>query len=160
MSAAVSLSEELDRDVVRTTVLLRTVTVVCPHCGRERTGTLVDGDDGTAHVECHSCHRIHRPDVLDIPPQCAIDHAREMAIWHGRAALRGAEASRGCTSLAYACFRRLRPELTTIGKARLVNQLLDELDGAPTAAQRSMLVQLCGAMGLSAAQVCGLIAVR
>jgi hypothetical protein len=160
MSAAVSLSEELDRDVVRTTVLLRTVTFVCPHCGGERLGTLVDGDDGTAHVECHTCTRIHLPKILDVPPQCSVDHAREMAVWHGRAALRNAEASRGCTSLAYACFRRLRPELTTMGKARLVNQLLDELGGSPSPAQRSMLTQLCGAMGLSAAQVCGLIAVR
>jgi transcription elongation factor Elf1 len=161
MSAAMSLEELYDEAVarsLRTTVLFRLVDFVCPDCGDERSGAHVDGDDGITYVECSTCHHDFDVSVLRVPTQARLDAWRADAVLHGTTALQCADGVHRCSYLALASCRRLAPELTSIGKTRLLDELVRAIDGEPNQAQRGILVELGVALGLPAPVINGYLA--
>lgn len=162
MSAAFSLEEPFEEIVVptlHTTVLFRAVDFVCPHCGDERVGAHVDGDDGITYVECFDCKREFDVSVLRVPTQSRIDAWRADAVLHGTTALQCADGVHRCSYLAEASFRRLAPELTPVGKTRLLVELARSIDGELTDAHRGVLVELGVALGLTAPVVNATVAI-
>ena len=163
MSAALSLEEQFEESVVptlRSTLLFRFVDFVCPHCGDERSGAHVDGDDGTTYVECGECRREFDVSVLRVPTQARLDTWRADAVLHGSTALQCADGVHRCPYLAEASCRRLGPELTLIGKTRLLDELVRSVDGDLTNAHRVVLVELGVALGIDAASIKGWLALR
>ena len=163
MSAAMSLEEQYGEPVVhtlRTTVLFRLVDFVCPHCGDERSGAHVDGDDGVTFVECCDCHREFDVAVLRVPTQARLEAWRADAVLHGTTALQCADGVHRCSYLAEASCRRLASELTPIGKTRLLDQLVRSIGGEFTDAHRTVLVELGVALGLTAPMINGYLALR
>ena len=130
MSAAMSLEEEYGEPVaqtLRTTVLFRLLDFVCPHCGDERSGAHVDGDDGVTFVECCDCHGEFDVSVLRIPTRARLEAWRADAVLHGTTALQCADGVHHFSCLAEASCRRLASELTPIGKTRLLDNLLVDI---------------------------------
>jgi transcription elongation factor Elf1 len=163
MSAAMSLEEHFEQPVfhtVNTTVLFRRVEFVCPHCGDERPGALVDGDDGTAYVECCSCHHEFDGSVLRVPTRARLDAWRADAVLHGTTALQCADGVHRCSCLALASCRRLAPELSPIGKTRLLDELVRSVDGELTTAHRGVVLELGIALVLPAPVINGYLALR
>jgi hypothetical protein len=161
MSAAFSLEEPFEETAVRTvrtTVLFRMVEFVCPHCGEERSGAHVDGDDGVTYVECFECAREFDNSVLRVPTRARLAAWRDDAVLHGTTALECADGIHRCSFLAEASCRRLAPELTPIGKTRLLDELVRAIGGEPTDAQRRVLVELGAALGLTAPMINGYLA--
>lgn len=163
MSAAMSLEEQHSEPVVntlRTTVLFRLVEFVCPHCGDERSGAHVDGNDGITFVECCDCHREFDVSVLRVPTRALLDAWRADAVLHGTTALQCADGVHRCSYLAEASCRRLAPELTPIGKTRLLDELVRSVGGELTDAHRTVLVALGVSLGLTAAVINGYLALH
>lgn len=163
MSAAMSLEEQYDEAVartLRTTVLFRLVEFVCPDCGEERIGAHVDGDDGVTYVECCTCHHELDASVLRVPTQARLEAWRSDALLHGSTALQCADGAHRCSYLAEASCRRLAPELTPIGKTRLLDELVRTVGGELTSAHRGVLVELGVALGLSSAVINGYLALH
>lgn len=161
MSAAMSLEEQYDEAVarkLRTTVLFRLLDFVCPQCGDERTGAHVDGNDGVTYIECCDCHHEFDVSVLRVPTQARLDSWRADAVLHATTALQCADGVHGCSYLALASCRRLAPELTGIGKSRLLDEVRRSVGGEPTAAQRGIIVELGVALGLPAPVINGYLA--
>ena len=163
MSAAMSLEEQFEQPVahtVNTTVLFRHVEFVCPHCGDERPGALVDGTDGTAYVECCACHHELDVSVLRVPTRARLETWRADAVLHGTTAMQCADGVHGCSCLALASCRRLAPELSPIGKTRLLDEIVRSYAGEVTTAHRSVLLELGIALGLPAPVINGYLALR
>lgn len=163
MSAAVSLEEHDSEPVLhalRTTVLFRLVEFVCPHCGDERSGAHVDGDDGVTFVECYGCHGEFDASVLRVPTRARLETWRADAVLHGTTALQCADGLHRCSYLAEASCRRLAAELTPVGKTRLLDQLVRSIDGEITDGHRSVLVELGVALGLTAPVINGYLALH
>lgn len=163
MSAAFSLEEPFEEAAVhtlRTTVLFRLVDFVCPHCGDERSGAHVDGDDGVTYVECCECRREFDVTVLRVPTQARLDAWRDDAVLHGTTALQCADGVHRCSYLAEASCRRLATELTPIGKTRLLDEIARSIPGDLTSAHRNVLAELGVALGLTAPVINGFLALR
>lgn len=163
MSAAMSLEEQYEdavARVTRTTVLFRLVDLVCPHCGDERQGAHVDGDDGVTYVECCTCHHEFDVSVLRVPTQARLDAWRADAVLHGTTALHCADGVHRCSYLALASCRRLAPELSPIGKTRLLDEIVHSADIDLDGAHRGVLVELGVALGLPASVINGYVALR
>lgn len=161
MSAAMSLEEQYDEAVarsLRTTVLFSLVEFVCPQCGDERSGAHVDGNDGVTYLECCECHHEFDVSVLRVPTQARLETWRDDAVLHATTALQCADGVHGCSYLALASCRRLAPELTPIGKTRLLDEILRSVGGEAATAQRAILVELGVALGLSAPLINGYLA--
>lgn len=152
MSAAMSLHDEIT-PTLSTTVLFRLVEFVCPHCGDECQGIHVDGDDGTAHVQCDVCRHEHPVSVLAVPTQARLDAWRADAVHRGNVALRSADGVHGCSYLALASCRRLRDDLTGPGKVRLLDEIARSIGHDLYPAQRSALAELGVALGLPAGAI-------
>lgn len=163
MSAAVSLEEQYSEpvgDTLRATVLLRIVEFVCPHCGDQRPGAHVGRDDGVTFVECSDCHGEFDVSVLRVPTRARLDAWRADAVLHGATALQCADGVHHCSYLAEASCRRLAPELTPIGKTRLLDELVRSVGGELTHAHRTVLVELGVSLGLTAAVINGYLALH
>ena len=106
MSAATSLEVPVPR-AVTTTMLFRLVAFACPHCGDEREGVHLAGDDGTAYVECETCCRQLDTSVLTVPTEARLEQWRSEAELHADTALRCADGVHRCSYLAMASCRRL-----------------------------------------------------
>lgn len=145
---------------LRTTVLFRLVDFVCPRCGDERTGAHVDGDDGVTYVECCECRGEFDVSVLRVPTQARLDAWRSDAVLHGTTALHCADGTQRCSFLAEASCRRLSPELTPVGKTRLLDDIARSVTGELSAAHRGVIVELGVALGLPAAAINGYLALR
>ncbi|HSJ91449.1 MAG TPA: hypothetical protein VK917_05240 [Ilumatobacter sp.] len=165
MSAAVNLEEYFDQDfdeavvpTFRTTVLFHLLDFVCPHCGDERRGAHIDGDDGVTYVECGTCHLEFDLSVLRVPTQARLDAWRADAVLHGTTALHCADGVHQCSYLALASCRRLASELTTVGKTRLLNELVGSVGGELDRPQQQVLVELGAALGLPAPVINGYLA--
>lgn len=152
MSAAMSLHDEI-APKVSTTVLFRLVEFVCPRCGDERTGVHVDGNDGTAHVQCDECRHEHPVSVLAVPTRARLEAWRADAVHRGNVALRSADGVHGCSYLAIASCRRLRDDLTGPGKLRLLDEIARSIGDDLHPAQRAMLAELGVALGLPAGAI-------
>lgn len=159
MHTAVRLNEEAAPVVTMTTTLIRSIEFVCPTCGGEQPGTLLDADDGEAHIECDTCRRVHDVRVGAVPTQAVVDEWRHEAIHQGRLALHNAWSVHQCTPFARVHFRRLAPELTTLGKARVLNDLVRWFDRPLSEAQLAIVHDLGRALGLRDAEITGLLAV-
>ncbi len=158
MSAAMTLTDELDAPVARTTTLFRFVEFVCPHCGVERGGVHVDGDDGVTFVECGVCHHEHSVGVLAVPTQARLEQWRSDAVHRGNVALRSADGVHGCSLLAIASCRRLADELTAPGKLRLLDEIARSVGDELHPVQQAALVELGVALGLPAAAINAMLA--
>lgn len=159
MSAAMSLTDELEQRSVDVTTLFRLVDFVCPVCGDERRGAHVDSDDGTTSVECFDCGTEFGVAVLAVPTRAGLAAWRDDAVLRGDTALRCADDDHPCSMLALASCRRLAPELTDAGKGRLLAEMARTAGGVTTRAQRAVLLELGVALGLSAPAINGLLAV-
>lgn len=161
MSAVMSLDDFFEQPAIRrpdATVLFRLLDFVCPRCGDERQGALVDGDDGTAYVECSSCHHDFDVSVLSVPTRARLDAWRADALLHATTALQCADGVHRCSCLALASCRRLAPEMSPIGKIRLLDEVARTVGDEPGPAQRSVLVELGAALGLPAGAINGFLA--
>lgn len=156
MSVAMSV-EDVGRQLVQTTMLVRLVEFVCPRCGDERHGAHVD-DDGVTYVECDVCEGQFDTSVLRVPTRARLATWRDDARLHGDTALRCADGVHGCSYLALASCRRLASEMTPFGKTRLLDELVRSVDDDLTAAQRGIVVELGVALGLPAPAINGLLA--
>jgi transcription elongation factor Elf1 len=153
MSAAMTLTDELESPAARTTMLFRFVEFVCPVCGDERGGVHVDGDDGVTFVECGVCNVEHPVSVLAVPTQAKLDEWRADAVHRGNVAVRSADGVHGCSLLAIASCRRLADELTGPGKLRLLDEIARSVGGDLHQAQRGVLAELGAALGLPAGAI-------
>lgn len=161
MSAATSLDDFFEQPAIRrpdATVLFSLVDFVCPRCGDERRGALVDGDDGTAYVECSACHDEFDVSVLSVPTRARLDAWRADAVLHASTAMQCADGVHRCSCLALASCRRLAPEMSAIGKMRLLDEVVRNVGDELGPAQRSVLVELGAALGLPAAAINGFVA--
>lgn len=153
MSAAMTLTDDLESAVARTTVLFRFVEFVCPHCGDERGGVHVDGDDGVTFVECGVCHQEHSVAVLAVPTRARLEEWRADAVHRGNVALRSADGVHGCSYLALASCRRLADDLTPAGKIRLLDEIARSVGDDLHTSQRAMLVEMGVALALPASAI-------
>lgn len=161
MSAATSLHDGLGHhglghaglEPVRVTTLFTPVEVVCPHCGDERSATLVDSDDGVAFILCDGCDRELDVALLSIPTAARLERWRGDAVVHGTTAVQCADGIHGCSYLAVASFRRLADDLSGPGKLRLLDEVARSEQGDLSTAQRGVLLELGVALGLGAASI-------
>ena len=85
---------------------------------------------------------------------------RADAVLHGATALHCADGEHDCSFLALASCRRLAPELTAVGKTRLLDEIVRSADTELGQAHRAVLVELGVALGLPAVVINGYVALR